>query len=299
MTAQSPHIEMLIQARERDLGGFTVKRVLPHGRRRMVGPFIFLDQMGPVRFPSGKGIDVRPHPHIGLATVTYLLRGEFEHRDSLGTVQMIYPGELNWMIAGRGITHSERTSAETRRGDHELYGLQIWVALPKSHEEMAPQFQHFQAEALPTLEKDGAWMRLVMGRAFGMSSPAATFSPMFYLHVRLAPGASLTIPDEHRERAAYFLEGTVFIDEGSHSPGVMTVFRPGGEVALRAGEKGAEFVLLGGETMDGPREIWWNFVASSQEKIEAAKVAWQEEDWAHGRFRLPAGDDREWIPLPT
>jgi redox-sensitive bicupin YhaK (pirin superfamily) len=290
-------IETLIVPRARDLGGFEVRRALPAIARQMVGPFIFFDQMGPAEFVTGAGIDVRPHPHIGLATVTYLYRGEFQHRDSLGSNQMIHPGEVNWMIAGRGITHSERTSAGTRNEPHSLFGVQTWVALPENAEETAPAFEHHDRESLPVLEGDGKRARLILGSAYGQRAPAKTFSEMFYLDVALLAEATIPLPDEHEDRGVYVMEGSVEIAGDSFEAGRMMVFRPGDHVALRAGERGARLMLLGGETL-GTRYIWWNYVASSMERIEAAKEAWRRADWEHGRFRLPPGDDGEFIPLP-
>jgi redox-sensitive bicupin YhaK (pirin superfamily) len=291
-------VETLIVPRARDLGGFEVRRALPAPARQMVGPFIFFDQMGPAEFVTGAGIDVRPHPHIGLATVTYLYRGEFQHRDSLGTNQMIYPGEVNWMIAGRGITHSERTSAVTRSEPHALFGVQTWVALPDHAEEAAPAFEHHDKEALPVLEGEGKRARLILGSAYGQRAPAKTFSEMFYVDVALLPDAAIPLPDEHEDRGAYVMEGAVDIAGDRFEAGRMMVFRPGDRVALRAGERGARLVLLGGETLGGPRYVWWNYVASSLDKIEAAKEAWRRGDFSVGRFRLPPGDEDEFIPLP-
>ncbi len=291
-------LETLIVPRARDLGGFEVRRVLPAGKRQMVGPFIFFDQMGPADFAAGKGIDVRSHPHIGLATVTYLYSGELQHRDSLGTNQMIYPGAVNWMIAGRGITHSERTSQPTRQDAHDIFGIQTWVALPKSAEETAAGFEHCPAEKLPSFSSEGAEARLILGTAYGEKAPVKTFSDMFYVDVTLQPGAALPLPEEHEERGVYISQGSCTLAGTDYEAGQMAVFRRGAKVTMTAGEKGARLMLLGGETMDGPRFIWWNFVASSQEMIEAAKEAWREGDWDRGRFQLPPDDKDEFIPLP-
>ncbi|MBZ7924186.1 pirin family protein [Ensifer adhaerens] len=291
-------IEMQIIPRTRDLGGFEVRRALPAPARQMVGPFIFFDQMGPAEFLTGGGIDVRPHPHIGLATVTYLYRGEFQHRDSLGTNQMIYPGEVNWMIAGRGVTHSERTSPTTRAGKNSLYGIQTWVALPEHAEEAGASFEHHSKDALPFLEGEGKQVRLILGSAWGAKAPVKTFNEMFYADVVLEPGASLPLPDDHEDRGIYITEGAIDVAGERFDGGRMMVFRPGDAITIRAGERGARLMLLGGETLNGPRYVWWNFVASSQEKIDAAKEAWAKGDWAHGRFHLPPGDDQEFIPLP-
>ncbi|MBE0454029.1 pirin family protein [Roseovarius autotrophicus] len=289
-------IETVIVPRARDLGGFEVRRALPAPRRQMVGPFIFFDQMGPAEFLTGQGIDVRPHPHIGLGTVTYLFEGEFQHRDSLGTDQMIYPGAVNWMVAGRGVTHSERTSEATRRGESRLFGIQTWVALPETEEERAASFEHHAREVLPVLEDGGTRLRLIMGRGWGARAPVSTFTDMFYADVTLAPGAGVPLPEDHEDRGAYVLSGAVSVGSQVFEAGRMMVFRPGDRLSLHAGEAGARLLLLGGETLNGPRYISWNFVASSRELIEAAKVDWAARD--HGRFALPPGDDTEFIPLP-
>ncbi len=291
-------IETLIVPRARDIGGFEVRRALPAPKRQMVGPFIFFDQMGPAEFLTGQGIDVRPHPHIGLGTVTYLYDGEFQHRDSLGTDQMIYPGAVNWMVAGRGVTHSERTSEATRKGQSKLFGIQTWVALPEQAEEREASFEHHAQEALPVLEGEGKQLRLIMGRGWGAEAPVSTFSEMFYADVVMQAGTKLPLPDDHEDRGVYVTQGSVSVAGEVFEAGRMMVFRPGDAITLTAGAQGARLMALGGETLNGPRYIWWNFVASSREKIEAAKVAWAEGDWAHGRFQLPPGDDDEFIPLP-
>lgn len=297
-TGNLDSIETQIVPRARDIGGFEVKRALPSAKRQMVGPFIFFDQMGPAEFITGQGIDVRPHPHIGLATVTYLFDGEFQHRDSLGTNQMIYPGEVNWMIAGNGITHSERTSQETRTGANRLFGIQTWVALPDNHEETAAAFEHHGQDALPFLEGDGKKVRLIIGDAWGERAPTRTFTDMFYADAALAAGALLPLPDNHEDRGVYVLEGSIEIAGDQFDSGQMMVFRPGDAITLKAGPRGARLMVLGGATLGGPRYIWWNFVASSREKIEAAKQAWADGDWEHGRFQLPPDDADEFIPLP-
>ncbi|MGX0879143.1 redox-sensitive bicupin YhaK (pirin superfamily) [Roseovarius sp. MBR-154] len=291
-------IETVIVPRARDIGGFEVRRALPAPRRQMVGPFIFFDQMGPAEFLTGQGIDVRPHPHIGLGTVTYLFDGEFQHRDSLGTDQMIHPGAVNWMVAGRGVTHSERTSEATRRGKSKLFGIQTWVALPDAEEERLASFEHHGKDVLPVLEEGGAQARLIMGRAWGATAPVSTFTDMFYADVRLEPGAGLPLPEDHEDRGVYVIAGAAEVAGQVFEAGQMMVFRPGDRIGLRAGKQGARLIVLGGETLNGPRYIWWNFVASSREKIEAAKADWAAGDWAEGRFRLPPGDDAEFIPLP-
>jgi len=291
-------IESLIVPRSRDIGGFEVRRALPAPKRQMVGPFIFFDQIGPAEFLSDAGgIDVRPHPHIGLGTVTYLFQGEFQHRDSVGSNQMIYPGEVNWMVAGKGVTHSERTSEKTRANPHSLYGIQTWVALPASHEDIDPSFEHQGKEALPIIEDGGARTRLILGNAYGEKSPVKVFSEMFYADVQLGPGASVPLPDNHEDRGVHVLEGSIKVAGKDYEAGQMMVFRPGDGISLKAGERGARLMMLGGETMNGPRYIWWNFVSSSQEKIDAARDAWKAADWENGPFKLPMGDSAEFIPL--
>jgi redox-sensitive bicupin YhaK (pirin superfamily) len=290
-------IETLIIPRARDIGGFEVRRALPSVRRKMVGPFIFFDQMGPAEFITEGGIDVRPHPHIGLGTVTYLLKGEFEHRDSLGTHQTIHPGEVNWMLAGKGVTHSERTGLATRKTRHSLFGIQTWVALPEDREDMAPDFEHHKESALPLIEDHETRARLILGTAWGEASPVTMQSQIFYADVTLGPGAKIPLPDEHEDRGLYILEGSVDIAGESFEAGQMMVFRPGDSVSVRAGGRGARLMALGGETLNGPRYIWWNFVSSSLERIEAAKEAWKAGDWAGGPFHLPPGDEEEYIPI--
>jgi redox-sensitive bicupin YhaK (pirin superfamily) len=285
-------IEQTIAPRERDLGGFSVRRVLPHATRPMVGPFIFLDHMGPAEFPPAKGIDVRPHPHIGLATVTYLFEGELFHRDSLRSAQEIRPGAVNWMTAGRGITHSERTGPAERAMPHRIHGLQIWVALPVAHEETAPEFFHHPAETIPCVTRDGATIHVVAGEAFGAMSPVKLYSPLFYADVRLEPGGRVTLPDKFTDRAAYVIEGEVVADGHVLAPATLSVFNTGAGVALEAKSR-AHLVLLGGEPFAEPRHIWWNFVSSSKARIEQAKRDWKEQ-----RFPKVAGDTVEFTPLP-
>ncbi|MBO9473620.1 pirin family protein [Shimia sp. R10_1] len=291
-------IETVIIPRARDLGGFSVRRALPAPRRQMVGPFIFFDEMGPAEFLTGQGIDVRPHPHIGLGTVTYLYRGEFEHRDSLGTHQMIYPGEVNWMVAGNGVTHSERTSEMTRQSPSSLFGIQTWIALPEDREDDPAMFEHHGKEALPFLEGEGKEVRLILGDAWGARAPVTMLSETFYADVVLQPAAKLPMPDNHEDRGLYVVEGAVEIAGDVFEPGQMMVFRPGDAITVTAGPQGARLMALGGATMNGPRYISWNFVSSSKEKIAAAKADWSAGDWAHGRFQLPPGDTEEFIPLP-
>ena len=290
-------VEAVIVPRARDLGGFEVRRALPAPGRRMVGPFVFFDQMGPAAFVTGQGIDVRPHPHIGLATVTYLYRGEMQHRDSLGTNQIIHPGAVNWMVAGKGITHSERTSADVRRAPHELFGIQTWVALPEAQEDAAPSFEHHARHDLPEIEDAGASLRLILGRAYGETAPAKVFSDLFYADVALKPGARAPLPDDHEDRGLYVVEGAVAVAGQTFEAGRMLVFRPGDRIAVAGGEHGGRLILLGGANL-GPRYLWWNFVASSQERIEAAREAWRKADWGHGPFDLPPDDRDEFTPAP-
>jgi len=285
-------VETVVVPRSRDLGGFEVRRVLPSGQRRMVGPFVFFDQMGPVGFRPGQGIDVRPHPHIGLATVTYLFEGTIIHRDSLDNIQPIRPGDINWMTAGSGIVHSERSDAELRKSPDRLHGLQLWVALPKNHEETAPDFTHYPGDSLPTMEGDGVTARLMAGAAMGLTSPVKTFSDLFYLDVALDDGAKLALDAEHEERAAYVLDGAVEIEGSTFEPGRLLVFAPNRQIVMTA-SGATKLVVLGGEPMDGPRHLWWNFVSSSTERIEQAK-----RDWTNDRFGMPIPGESEFIPLP-
>ncbi len=291
-------IETVIIPRARDLGGFEVRRALPSAQRQMVGPFIFFDQMGPAEFLTGQGIDVRPHPHIGLGTVTYLLKGRLHHRDSLGTDQWIEPGAVNWMKAGWGITHSERTDGDVRQTGQTLFGLQTWLALPKAQEDDPAAFAHTPATDLPVLEGEGKTVRLILGRAWGEAAPLETPSEVFYADATLAPGAAIPLPDGQEDRGVYVLQGEVTVGGQTFPAGQMLVFRPGDRISVKAGAEGARIMLLGGATMDGPRFIWWNFVASSKDRIEAAKEAWRAGDWSHGRFKLPPDDRAEFIPAP-
>ncbi|MBT8454476.1 MAG: pirin family protein [Rhodobacteraceae bacterium] len=292
-------IETLIIPRARDLGALEVRRALPAPKRQMVGPFIFFDQMGPAEFLPTKGLDVRPHPHIGLATISYLYSGRMHHRDSLGTDAWIEPGAVNWMVAGHGITHSERTDDETQTQPMPFFGIQTWVALPKDHEDRPAEFEHAPKNALPFFEGEGKQVRLILGNAYGERAPVKVASEMFYADAVLAPGAKLPLPDDHEDRGAYVVEGEVSVGNDVFEAGRMMVFRPGDRVSMTAGPQGARIMLLGGETLEGSRYIWWNFVASSKERIEEAKEAWRREDWADGRFQLPVGDAEEFIPLPA
>ncbi|NEJ97358.1 pirin family protein [Rhizobium ruizarguesonis] len=291
-------IDTLIIPRSRDLGGFEVRRALPSPKRQMVGPFIFFDQVGPAELLTGQGIDVRPHPHIGLGTVTYLYRGEFHHRDSTGADQIIRPGALNWMVAGRGVSHSERTTPEGRSGPQSLLGIQTWVALPDSHEDMAPMFEHHGTHALPMIEDRGVTVRLILGNAYGKVAPARMFSETFYAEVTLEAGARLPMPDDHEDRGIYIVEGSISIAGQDFEAPQMMVFRPGDRITVTAGGQGARLMALGGATLSGPRYIWWNFVASSKERIEEAKAEWRAANWGKGRFDLPVDDRDEHIPLP-
>jgi redox-sensitive bicupin YhaK (pirin superfamily) len=285
-------LDLVIEQRRRDLGGFEVGRVLPAAKRRMVGPFVFFDHMGPVDFPPGlkREVDVRPHPHIGLSTVTYLFEGEITHRDSVGSEQDIRPGEVNWMTAGRGITHSERFEKARREGGR-MHGIQTWVALPQAEEETDPAFFHHPPEDLPTLQTSGLWARLVVGEAFGAKAKVKTHSPMFYVHWVLASGAQAQLPAEYPERAAYVVSGSVEVAGRSFTAGQMLVFLPGSPVLFTALTP-AVVMLLGGEPV-GERFIEWNFVSSSKSRIEDAKA-----DWRAGRMKLPDLDNEEFVPLP-
>lgn len=288
---ESASVELLIDARPRDLGGFAVRRVLPAAQRRLVGPFIFYDHMGPANLPLGVGFDVRPHPHIALATVTYLFNGEIDHRDSVGSVKTIRPGDVNWMVAGRGIAHSERSSPESRRDGVRIHGIQSWVALPLEHEETEPRFEHHPSSTIPRVQMDNAVLDVIAGTAYGAKSPVGVLSPTLYVHARLDSGARLPMDDEHEERAIYVVEGTIGCDGRVFRPGTMVVLRPGTKVMIEADEP-ARVMLVGGAKLEGDRHVWWNFVSSSQERLERAK-----DDWKNGRFPKVPGDD-EFIPLP-
>jgi redox-sensitive bicupin YhaK (pirin superfamily) len=283
--------ETVIVPRSRDIGGFEVRRALPSIQRRMVGPFVFFDHMGPANFAAGSGLDVRPHPHIGLATITYLFAGEILHRDTLGSVQPIRPGDVNWMTAGRGIAHSERTGPALRASGSTLAGIQSWIALPKRHEETAPEFIHYPRADLPVREGEGIALRLIAGAGFGLRAPVSVFSDMFYADAVLDAGARFTLQPEYEERAIYVAMGRIEIAGQGFDAGQLLVFRPGDAIDLRA-EADSRVLLLGGEPMDGPRHMWWNFVSSSKDRIEQAK-----EDWRAGRFGSVPGD-AEFIPLP-
>jgi redox-sensitive bicupin YhaK (pirin superfamily) len=281
-----------ILGKPRDLGdGFTVSRILPQAGRRSVGPFVFFDYFGPVDFPPGRGIDVRPHPHIGLATVTYLFEGSQVHRDSLGSVQEIAPGDVNWMTAGRGIVHSERTGPDVRAAGHRLHGIQSWVGLPLADEETAPEFQHIAAAHLPQKEEAGVRLRIIAGSAFGLASPVRVFSGIFYADARFDAGGNIAMTDDHEERAVFVVEGDVQVAGESHGPGTMVLLDPGTQATVTAFTP-ARVMFLGGAPLDGARHLWWNFVSSSMENIERAK-----RDWKERKFGTVAGDP-EFIPLP-
>jgi redox-sensitive bicupin YhaK (pirin superfamily) len=287
-------VDMVVLPAVRDLGdGFNVRRALPSIHRRMVGPFIFFDQMGPTEFSNGDGLDVRPHPHIGLATITYLLEGEILHRDSVGSVQAIRPGEVNWMTAGSGIVHSERTSPEVRASGGPLFGLQTWVALPVADEETAPSFMHHKAHEIPKTEGDGTALSLVIGSLDGLKSPVKTFSDTVYADIALADGARYQLRAEHVERALYVVTGEVEVigQSGGFAAGEFVIFKPGAEIVLRA-KGAARLMLVGGEPLPEKRNIYWNFVSSSADRIEQAK-----DDWRHQRF-APVPNETEFIPLP-
>jgi redox-sensitive bicupin YhaK (pirin superfamily) len=285
-------IKLVIDQRRKDLGGFEVGRVLPYAPHRMVGPFVFFDHMGPVEMAAGvsRKVDVRPHPHIGLSTVTYLFDGEIMHRDSVGSEQAIRPGEVNWMIAGRGITHSERFEKERAQGGR-VHGIQSWVALPKELEETDPSFAHHAGDDLPSYEGGGMWARLVAGEAFGAKAKVKTHSPIFYVHWVLQEGAKAQLPSEYSERAAYVVEGSIDVDGQTFHSGQMIVFKPKEQAVIAAKTK-AVVMALGGEPI-GERFIEWNFVSSSKDRIAQAK-----SDWRAGRMKLPDLDHDEFIPLP-
>lgn len=285
-------VELIIRPQEHDLGAFTVRRVLPASERQMVGPFIFFDHMGPATLAPDQPVNVRPHPHIGLATLTWLFEGALMHRDSLGYAQEIRPGEVNWMTAGSGIVHSERTPERLLDQETRLSGLQVWMALPKAHEETAPSFQHCKADELPAWQGDGISITLVAGSAWGKTAPVAVYSDTLYADMRMAAGASAVIEPEHEERALYLFSGAVDIAGVRFDPGGMLVLKPGIAIEVRA-VADTHLVLIGGAPMDGPRFKWWNLVSSSRARIDQAKA-----DWRDGRFAKIPGDAEEFIPLP-
>lgn len=283
-------IELIIQARERDLGGFSVRRVLPTSQRKMVGPWIFFDHMGPAQFPAGEGLNVQPHPHVNIATVTYLFEGEILHRDSLGSLQTITPGDINLMITGRGIVHSERERPEIRKVDHNLHGLQLWLVLPEEYEEVAPAFYHYPASGIPTIEVGGVPLRVMMGEAYGINSPVKTYAETLYVEAHLQAGQRITLP-EAEERAVYVAKGNLTARDTPISEYTLTVFKQDREIVLEATEE-ARIAIIGGQKM-GKRFIEWNFASSRKERIEQAK-----QDWKQGRFPKVPGDEDEFTPLP-
>jgi len=285
-------VTALLKPHVKDLGGFQVRRLLPAFPQKMIGPFIFFDHMGPARFPPGQGVDVRPHPHIGLATVTYLFDGALMHRDSLGTAQRIEPGDVNWMTAGKGIVHSERTAQEDRAAGPPLHGIQTWVALPLKDEQTEPGFAHLPESTLPRLKDAGAELHVIAGTAFGQRAPTPVFSETLYVAVTLAAGARIEVPDEHEERAVYVVSGDVTVGGTSIAPHDVAVLPAKGSVEIRAASP-ARLMVFGGAKMDGDRHVWWNFVASSRELMEEAKQRWREQ-----RFGKVPGDETEFIPLP-
>ncbi|HSC89522.1 MAG TPA: pirin family protein [Polyangiaceae bacterium] len=286
-----PSIELVIEPRGKDLGGFSVQRVLPQARRRHLGPFVFLDHMGPATLGPTNAMDVRPHPHIALATVTYLYEGEILHRDSLGSECSILPGAVNWMTAGRGIVHSERERPEVRRTTRRIHGLQLWVALPQDQEECEPAFTHYPADSLPEQRGEGIVLRVLAGSAFGLTSPVATLSRLFYVDAGLTAGARLSVEAEHEERGAYLSWGSVRLDGREYTAPLLLIFTPGVTVELEAIED-TRLALLGGDSL-GDRHMYWNFVSSSADRIEQAKA-----DWRAGKFPRVPGDEVEFIPLP-
>jgi redox-sensitive bicupin YhaK (pirin superfamily) len=285
-------IDKVIVPRSTDLGGFEIRRALPSAQRRMVGPFVFLDHMGPAEFRAGSGLDVRPHPHIGLATVTYLFDGEITHRDSLGTYLAIRPGEVNWMTAGRGIVHSERSAPERRVHGDKLHGLQCWVALPADREEIEPSFFHRSAGDLPIVRDNGVSARVIAGRAFGTQSPVVTQSDTVFVDVTMSAGTVIPLDPDYEERVIYVVDGEIAIAGETFSAPRLLVFRPGDRIAVHA-KTDAHIAILGGAALDGPRHIWWNFVSSRKDRIEQAK-----QDWKTARFDIVPGDEVEFIPLP-
>jgi redox-sensitive bicupin YhaK (pirin superfamily) len=285
-------VERILPSRLHDVGGFAVRRALPSREMRAVGPFVFWDHMGPVALEPGEGMDVRPHPHIGLATVTYLFEGEIIHKDSMGSDQPIVPGEINWMTAGRGIVHSERSSANARRTGARVHGIQSWIALPAAFEDAEPSFHHHGADALPGAAMPGVRVRVLIGTAYGVSSPVRVFSPTLYVEVHLDAGAEIALPEDFEERAAYVVTGSVSSGADAAQAGEMLVFRLGADARMRC-DSDAHVMLLGGAPLDAPRHVWWNFVSSSRDRIERAKQEWKER-----RFPTVPGDEIEFIPLP-
>lgn len=292
LESQTGSLATILRGQARDVDGFVVSRVLPALTHKLLGPFCFFDHLGPSALPAGRGLDVRPHPHIGLATVTYVIEGEIIHRDSLGFEQPIRPGAVNWMTAGRGITHSERTSSELRQSGSRLHVAQLWVALPTTHEEMTPEFHHYPASALPEVDVAGVKVRVLAGRAYGVTSPVRVFSPLFYAEAELSVGASLPLPEEHEQRGVYVLSGAVLHADQLVAERSLALFHAGGAPCVTATTP-SRVLVLGGAPLDGARYIEWNFVSSSRERIERAK-----RDWQAGHFPKVPGDEVEFIPLP-
>ena len=297
MTSTAPVIVDRIAGRVRDLGGFSVKRVLPIAHRKMVGPFVFLDEMGPARFAPGGGIDVRPHPHIGLATLTWLFEGRIRHRDSLGCLQDITPGDVNWMTAGRGIVHSERTHPDDRARGYALHGIQCWMALPAADEEIAPAFVHHPAASLPRIVRDGATLHVIAGSAWGATSPVAVRSPTFYVAADLVAGARLPVCEEHEERAVYVVAGDVAVAGETVPPGTLAVLAPGATAIVEA-RGPARLMLIGGARLPEPREVWWNLVSTRAARIEQAKADWLRYGEPGSPFPAVPGEP-DFIPLPA
>lgn len=290
--AETNNIDIVIEPRAHDLGDFEVRRVLPFAKRREVGPFVFFDHMGPAVFGPGKGVNVRPHPHIGLATVTYLFEGTILHRDSLGTELAIEPGAVNWMVAGRGIVHSERTTDTDLAGEMPMEGIQAWIGLPAADEETAPSFAHHSADDLPVFDRGGVKYRIIAGTAFGETAPVTVFSPIFYLHGEAPAGSTIDIPDGYAERAIYVVNGAITVDGETCDGGKMVVFAPDAAPDITANTD-TRLMQLGGAPLGGKRTIWWNFVSSDKARIEAAKAKWKS-----GGFEIVPGDEEEFIPLP-
>lgn len=292
MSNETESIELTLQGRVRDVSGSKVRRALPSVQRRAIGPFLFLDHFGPEELPAGTGVDIPPHPHIGLATVTYLFEGQILHRDSLGSERLIVPGDVNWMVAGRGIAHSERTPVELRANGSRSHGLQLWVGLPRDREDRDPSFAHHAKSTLPVLVRDGVELRVVAGTAFGQTSPVEIDSPLFYVSAQMPRGTSLRIPAEDPERAVYVVSGAVECEGAVFETASLLVLREGKEPTLNA-TSDALLMLFGGAPLDGKRIMWWNFVSSDPQKIERAK-----RDWKEGRFEKVAGDEIDFVPLP-
>ncbi len=286
-------LEVVVVPRSVDLGDFAVRRALPHTTRRSVGPFVFFDHFGPAEFKSGAGLDVRPHPHIGLSTLTYLYEGEIMHRDTLGISAPIRPGEVNWMTAGRGIVHSERTAPERRSGGEPLHGLQFWLGMPAAKEEIAPSFSHLDGESLPIITAEGKTARIIAGTLFGVRSPLTVTSETLFADVTLSAGAQMPLDADTEERAIYVVAGEIDVAGDRFAPGRLLVFRPGDRITVTATQQGARIAVLGGAALDGKRYVWWNFVSSRRERIQQAK-----DEWAQGHFGKVPGDEIEFIPLP-